>query len=185
MNVYDFDGTIYSGDSTVDFFKYVLKSNPLLLRYLPKQLWGALLFAIGRIDKTVFKEYFFCFLTAIDTEKSVEAFWDRNQDRIYAWYLQQKREDDIIISASPEFLLAPVCRRLGVGCLLASRVDARSGAFKGENCRGEEKVRRLELACGAVHVEAFYSDSLSDSPLARIAEKAYLVQKGCVKEWEL
>lgn len=183
MNVYDFDGTIYRGDSTVDFFGYAVRKNPLLLRYLPKQLWGFLLFALKRIDKTALKEYFFCFLPAIDIEKTVEEFWDLNQDRIYAWYLQQKREDDIVISASPEFLLLPICERLGIGHLLASRVNTADGTFVGENCRGQEKVRRLVAEYGITRVEAFYSDSLSDLPLASIAEKAYLVKRGRVSKW--
>ena len=37
MNVYDFDGTIYDGDSTVDFFLHALKRNPSVLLHLPKQ----------------------------------------------------------------------------------------------------------------------------------------------------
>ena len=31
MNVYDFDKTIYSHDSTVDFFKFLAKRQPLAL----------------------------------------------------------------------------------------------------------------------------------------------------------
>lgn len=46
MNVYDFDGTIYNGDSTIDFFLYALKRNPSVLRYLPKQVWGFVLYGI-------------------------------------------------------------------------------------------------------------------------------------------
>ena len=59
MNVYDFDGTIYEGDSTVDFFLYALKNRPSVLRYLPKQICGFILYAAKRIDKTKLKEYFF------------------------------------------------------------------------------------------------------------------------------
>ena len=31
MNVYDFDDTIYAGDSTVDFFFYCLKKKPAIV----------------------------------------------------------------------------------------------------------------------------------------------------------
>ena len=37
MNVYDFDKTIYNGDSTLDFYIFSIKKNLLLLRYFPKQ----------------------------------------------------------------------------------------------------------------------------------------------------
>ncbi len=52
-----------------------------------------------------------------------------------------RKEDDVIISASPEFLLRPICNRLGIRHLIASRVDARSGAYDGQNCAtGREGV---------------------------------------------
>ena len=35
MNVYDFDGTIYDGDSTLDFWYFCLKKHPQILLYLP------------------------------------------------------------------------------------------------------------------------------------------------------
>ena len=36
MNVYDFDETIYDGDSTVDFVKYSIIHQPKVLIYFPK-----------------------------------------------------------------------------------------------------------------------------------------------------
>ena len=35
MNVYDFDDTIYDGDSNADFFKDLIMKYPSLLRYAP------------------------------------------------------------------------------------------------------------------------------------------------------
>lgn len=58
MNVYDFDGTIYNGDSTIDFFLYALKRKPSILLHIPKQAWGFILNKAGRIDKTRFKDFF-------------------------------------------------------------------------------------------------------------------------------
>lgn len=183
MNVYDFDGTIYSGDSTVDFFRYALRRAPSLLRYLPKQLWGFVLYGTKRIDKTEFKEYFFSFLPAINAKELTEAFWDRNQHKILDWYRRQQKEDDIVISASPDFLLRPICDKLGIHTLIASAVDPETGRFTGKNCRGPEKVRRLEAEYGITHIDCFYSDSLSDLPLAELADSAFLVQKGVITEW--
>jgi HAD superfamily phosphoserine phosphatase-like hydrolase len=184
MNVYDFDGTIYAGDSTVDFFLFALKCNPSLICYVPRQAWGFLLYGLKRISKTELKEYFFSFLSGLDAEKLAEDFWNQNQHRIYKWYLDQQQPDDIIISASPKFLLQPICNRLGIHHLIASKVDPETGMFAGENCRGQEKVRRLESEYNVNHIDSFYSDSLSDRPLAGIADKAFLVDKGIVREWK-
>lgn len=184
MNVYDFDGTIYSGDSTVDFFLYVLKHRPSLICYVPKQAFGFLLYGLKRISKTKLKEYFFSFLSGIDAEKLAEDFWDQNQNKIFAWYFNQQKQDDIVISASPRFLLQPICGRLGIRHLIASEVDPKTGTFAGENCRGQEKVQRLASEYNVIHIDSFYSDSRSDLPLARIADKAFFVDKGTVREWK-
>lgn len=184
MNVYDFDGTIYDGDSTVDFFLFALKRNPSLICYVPRQIWGFLLYGLKQISKTELKEYFFNFLSGIHAEKLTEDFWDQNRHKIYKWYLDQQQPDDIIISASPEFLLQPICSRLGICHLIASEVDPETGMFTGENCRGQEKVQRLESEYNVNHIDTFYSDSLSDWPLAEIADKAFWVDKGIVREWK-
>ena len=105
------------------------------------------------------------------------------QDRLQAdlknicpWYLAQKRPDDLIISASPEFLLRPAARAVGFA-LLASPVEQATGLYKGENCHGAEKVRRFREAYGDAPVEGFWSDSRSDTPMAELAERAFLVTK--------
>ena len=184
MNVYDFDGTIYNGDSTVDFFLYALKRNPAVLTRLPKQAWGFILYATRRIDKTKLKEYFFSFLAVINVKDVTESFWNKNQHKIFDWYLKQQKPDDIIISASPHFLLQPICNRLGIHHLISSDVDPITGRFSGENCHGREKVERLALEYNVTHIDNFYSDSHSDLPLARIADRAFWVDNGVVKEWK-
>lgn len=184
MNVYDFDGTIYNGDSTIDFYLYTLKKNPLILKYAPKQALGFMLYAIKQIKKTQLKEYFFSFLKGITAEKLVEGFWNENEHKIYQWYLNQKKSDDIIISASPEFLLKPICNRIEVEKLLATKVEISSGNIEGENCYGHEKLRRLKEEWNIVKIDEFYSDSLSDLPLADIAEKAFYVSKGTISKWD-
>lgn len=183
MNVYDFDKTIYAGDSTVDFFKYSLKKNPGIIKFMPGQISGVVKYAFKKIDKTQMKERFFCFLNEIDAENLVNEFWEINNIKIYKWYTDQMRKDDIIISASPEFLLKPICGKLGIENLIASKVDPGTGKFSGENCRGEEKVRRLKAEFDIDRIDEFYSDSVSDLPLAKIADKAFLIKNGTPEKW--
>lgn len=181
MNVYDFDKTVFPVDSTVDFWKYCVRHWPKCLRRLP----GALPFALGWKLKLCtlddFKGRFYRFLRDIP-EDAVVRYWDENIGRVYPWYLQQKQDDDVIISASPEFSIQEACRRLGVRCL-ASPVDARTGELQGKNCRAEEKTRRLDEEIPDAHIEKFYSDSLSDTPLAVRAEAAFLIKKGVPTPW--
>ena len=184
MNAYDFDHCIYAGDCTIDFYRFCLKRKPALLRYLPRQIWGFLLFAFAFISKTEFKERFFCFLQGVDDlQNTLDAFWATHKEKIYGWFFERRSDNELIISASPEFLLQPVCQALGVKQLIASRVDPKTGKFTGENCYGAEKPKRLAEETGIQSVETFYSDSLSDSPMAQIAQTSYIVRKGELTPW--
>ena len=177
MNVYDFDGTIYRGDSSVDFYVYCILRYPWLICFLPYQIWGILLYKIGLTSKEREKSAFFSFLKLIpDVEGIVAKFWRRNTGRIAVWYQCQKNESDVVISASPEFLLRPACSMLGLQNLIASEVNPSNGDFLGKNCYGGEKVRRFREMFPKAKIDSFYSDSRSDSPMAAIAGKAYLVK---------
>ena len=186
MNVYDFDGTIFKGDSTRAFWAYCLKRAPLLVRYLPGQCFAALRYLLGRTDKEAFKQAFFSYLQGVPAvEEWVEDFWRTHMGRFQPWYLAQKQPGDLIISASPEFLLAPACRRLGVCPPIASRVDAQTGRTLGPNCKGAEKVTRLRQQYPGAVIENFYSDSSSDASLARLAQKAYFVKGSKRTLWKI
>lgn len=183
MNVYDFDNTIYKGDSTRDFYFYTLKKNPLILKYLPKQAYYFIRFAVGNITKTEFKEKFYVFFKSIkNIDSFVESFWKVHKKNIKRWYFDIQRQDDYIISASPFFLLKPICDELCIKNLYASNVDKLTGKYDGINCWGEEKVRRLREVTDE-QVEDFYSDSYSDDPLAQIANSAYLVKGDRIVKW--
>ena len=183
MNIYDFDGTIYSGDSTFDFYFYALGKKPSLVRFWPKQAVAFSLYALKKISKTQMKERFYSFLTGIDAEAMLEDYWDTHEKNIFPYYRDQQREDDIIISASPEFLLKPICKRLGIQYLMASRVDSKTGKYTGKNCWGPEKVIRLKDQMDIDHCDKFFSDSHSDQPLADIADEAFLIEKGKIVPW--
>lgn len=175
MNVYDFDQTIYDGDSTIDFIKYCLKRKPSLTISLLGGVGTFVLYLFHRRTKTQSKEKFYAMFQKIDRmDDWVADFWNGHIKNIKQWYLDQQKPDDVIISASPAFLLRPVCSRLGIRRLEASRVNPRTGRYTGVNCYGEEKVRRFQAAYQG-EIDAFYSDSSSDLPLARLAKTAYLV----------
>lgn len=184
MNVYDFDETIYDGDSTRDFYFYCLKKFPSVIKFLPYQAFYFVLFVFGFITKTQFKEKFYIFFTAVkNIDNAVDDFWQTHKSGIKKWYIENQKEDDIIISASPTFLLAPICKTLGIKHLIASDADRLTGKYNGENCYGEEKVNRLKKYSSEFEIENFYSDSLSDSPLAYLAKSAYIVDGDTLIDW--
>lgn len=186
MNIYDFDNTIYKGDSTADFYLYCLKKHPGIFLNFPSLFIAFTKYYIFKKgNKTQFKEKMYLFLTHCDTEKDVEEFWKIKIKNIKHWYKLQQREDDLIISASPEFLLTTPCKMLGINYLIASKVDPHTGKYNGENCHGQEKVHRFykEYPKDTI-VEEFYSDSYSDTPLAELAVKSFMVKGDKISEWE-
>lgn len=183
MNVYDWDKTIYDGDSSIDFYKYCLKRFPKIVRFWPRQAKAAAAYKSGKITKTEMKTIFYEYFTAIPKiDQVVIDFWKEHNRNIKEWYLEQKREDDLIISASPEFLLEPIAKELGIQ-LIASDVDKLTGKNRRENCYGSEKVNRMKELYDLSEMEDFYSDSYSDDPLAQHAKQSFLVIKNQLKPW--
>lgn len=184
MNVYDFDKTIYSKDTTAQFYLWCLKRYPVIVKRWPKTVVAAIKMLLKRCDKTAFKDVFMRFLQDIPSpEEELEAFWNENIGLIHKWYLKQQRDDDVVITASPVDFVRPACRRLNIRCVLGSPVDLKTGRYQGRNCHGEEKVRAFLNAFPGAAVENFYSDSDNDSPMAQMAEKAYKVHGEKVTVW--
>ena len=93
MNVYDFDKTIYDGDSSVDFYLFCLRKYPKILKVILKQIYGILAGSLGIISREKMKELYFSFLVELPyIDKTVEQFWEYKQHRIKLWYLNQKKQ---------------------------------------------------------------------------------------------
>lgn len=186
MNVYDFDGTIYDGDSTIDFYIYCLMRYPRILKATWQQITGTLLYVFGKIDKTAWKEAFFSFVKFLpDIDQIINQFCNDHGKKIADWYRIKKRQDDVIISASPYFLVEPFCRREGITRVIATKVDKFSGKILGKNCKGKEKVIRFRECYDLSEIDSFFSDSRSDEPIARYAKKSYYVKGNKIKRWDL
>lgn len=184
MNVFDFDNTIFDGDSTYRFFRFCLKHHPKVLLYLPRIGFAALKYYTFHIGtKTRFKERMYTFLKACDVKSDVPAFWKENLPRVKSFYKEIHRDDDVIISASPEFLLKPLEDALHI-TVIASRVSPTDGKTNGENCYHAEKVRRFREVFPDAKINDFYSDSYSDEPLALLADRAFIVEEERLISWD-
>lgn len=186
MNVYDFDGTIYDGDSTRDFIVFCAAHYPAVIARFPGAIAALCAYALGRLSRDEAKGRCLHVLAAVpDLTRAVSKFWDRSMPKVMRWYIDQRESDDLVISASPDFLVDEACRRLEIRGPIATLVDVHTMGMLTPNCRGEEKVRRLSAELPDARIEAFYSDSVSDEPIARIAQRAYLVCRGKISPWHL
>lgn len=175
MNVYDFDGTIYPTDCSIDFCLWCMKRHPKMwFTFFPKAVKNVILRKMGKVTEATMQREFFGYLTMVDDfDEQIERYWDKNEKKIASWYMAQKRPDDLIISASPNCVIEPIANRLGVR-FMATDFDREYGVFLNKMKYAKEKARYI-IDQGFPMIENFYSDSLADTPLALLAEKAHLV----------
>ena len=177
MNVYDFDGTIFYTDCTIKFAFWCMHRHPkLYFTYFPKIMFNLAEYKSGKIQNHLMQRKLFSFLTMVDDfDVQIEKFWNKYEKRISAWYLAQKKPDDLIISASPTCIIEPIAKRLGVQ-FMASEYDREYGVFLDNLMYAKEKAKYI-TDHGFPIIENFYSDSLADTPLALLADHAHLVTK--------
>ena len=102
INVYDFDGTIYDGDSSVDFYLFCLKKKIKIIRRLPSFGFNIIFYLFKRISKEQLKGNYFSFLNDFDNIDSViNEFWSKYKNKIKKFYIDKDHKNDFIISASP------------------------------------------------------------------------------------
>ena len=183
MNGYDFDKTIYKKDSSTEFFLYMIFTRFYLLVFAPWFLLVLALYGTKLISKKTTKECLFFFIPWYSNiDKIVNKFWEKKANQIQEWYTIQKKDDDVIISASLAFLIKPVMEMLNIKNWIATNFSVKTGKIYGDNCYGEAKLVEFLRVYGSQPMNAFYSDSLSDLPMMKYADKAYLVDGDNIKE---
>ena len=175
MNVYDFDGTIFSSDCSIGFCIWCMNRHPKLwFTFAPKAIGNLIRKNRGKMPEYLMQREFFGYLKLIDDfDYQIKRYWDKNEKKISAWYLAQKKPDDLIISASPTCIIEPIAKRLGVN-FMATEFDREYGVFLHNLMYAQEKAQYM-IDHGFPVIENFYFDSLADTPLALCAEKAHLV----------
>jgi len=177
LNGYDFDKTIYDGDCLVDFYFYTIIRRPFMLLVLPVHFVMLLLYLVKIIPRKRIKELLMFQLRFYkNKQKLIKNFWKDYIFKIKNWYLNQKKEDDIIITASPEFLVKPVCEKLYVKNIIGTEMNMDTQKITGKNCYGKEKVLRFQKQFPNIKLKEFYSDSLSDLPMMEASQKGILVK---------
>lgn len=184
VDIYDFDHTIFPMDSGSRFFIYCILHYPWILIFAPFQIIMALLLVIKLINFTTFKKYFFCFVMLVPLNHAVKKFWDKHEKEEFEWFKQRKRHA-VVISASPDFLLKEIQKRLGFETLICTKHNPKTGAIIGNNCRDEEKVRLFRDKFPNATVIDVYSDSLNhDKPIFSLGKRCIHIVKGVQKEFK-
>lgn len=181
MNVFDFDNTIYDGESTLDLFFFYIVRKPWLIKHLPTVLKAFARYKKGGVSLNEIIERYVPMvekdaLRVFDFENDPKEFWDGHMKKIKPLYNELRSDDDLIITASPDFSIDEICRRLGIKRYLASRVNTQTGKIEFVNIR-QNKINAFMQEYAGETIERFYTDSPeNDAPLIELANEAYLVK---------
>ena len=177
LNVYDFDDTIYDGDSCRDIVKYGLRKHPFItLRALRKANALNKEYEKGLVSFDKVKETLLSFIFEIrNYPKFINKFVSSHMKKIKPFYNSRKTEHDLIASASYELWISIFARNLGVKYVIATKTDT-DGHIAGPNCKGEEKARKIKQLFPNAKIASAYSDSSVDIPILELASVAYVVE---------
>lgn len=187
---FDFDGTLTTRDSVVPFLRRFVARPSVVLRSLQQarhMVGGAIAKDRDRLRIAATRAT----LTGVEFDRvrrvgaafAAELLTSRLRDDTtarLAWH-RDKGHRIVLVSASYDVYLHDVATALGVEAVLATRleVDAAgrcTGELVGANCRGPEKVRRLEHWFESVGLERAqvrlwaYGDSAGDTELLASAD---------------
>ncbi|MGE4503344.1 MAG: HAD family hydrolase [Thiomicrospira sp.] len=188
LALFDFDGTLTTKDSLGDFILHAFGK--------PKTLIGSIIlsptlagYALGLIENSQAKQQVINYFFRAKTPQQMQHLGQRYaRERIPAilrpaglqklqWH-QQQGHQIVIVSASAECWLKPWTDAQGYA-LLATRLEVKqnklTGAYQGQNCHGEEKVRRIQQAYDLTQYAQIYAygDTEGDKPMLALADHAY------------
>ena len=193
MAAFDFDGTLTTADSLIAFIRFTHGRCRLLWGLFRHAHW-LLLMIFGFYPNWKAKEKVFAhFYKGTRYEQFTQ--WGRDfadvaekmQDSQTIETLQQHLAEGhtvCVVTASVDEWVRPVCERMGVNIVLATRIEVSSdgsltGRFLSPNCYGSQKVARLMEVFPQRHTYQLhaYGDSRGDNELLAFAEKSFRIDR--------
>lgn len=186
LAAFDLDGTLTRRDTLMPFLLRVIGRERTYRALLASSLPLARAAALGGPHrdraKAVVLQRVFGGLSWAALAEAAESFADDVVARALHpgmrarvdWHREQGHEL-VLVSASPELYVTPIGRRLGFDAVLATRLEVDAdgrltGRILGTNCRGPEKVVRLQEWRGGDLVVAYaYGDSAGDREMLALA----------------
>ena len=186
---FDFDGTITTKDTFVPFLFLAFGRRRVSAAFVGLG-WQALCVVLGISSRDRLKEKIVTRLFAGESALRLQRVGEDHARRVQSWvraaasrrisWHKERGHRLVLVSASLDLYLENVAEALGFDDLLCTRPSVKQNVFdgflKGGNCRGPEKVRRLQALLGNLkdHELYAYGDSEGDRDMLAAADHAYL-----------
>lgn len=185
MNVFDFDNTIYRGESPVDFAFFLLRTHKRVYLYLPSIFYNSVKYKLCLVSREKLEETLNHYLKTFPLGKEelvhlIAQFWKEHAHKLDKNMLRRIQPEDIIISAGPGILIEGIRHLLKTENLIATEIDFDRKKVIYYNFR-ENKVKRFYELFGKKRIHRFYTDSYNDKALMDISDRVFLVKKGNIR----
>ena len=155
---FDFDDTLAHGDSILPFLLYCIRKRISPRRQLVKAAGAFLYWKLRPSRASRAKSATLSFLKGRSADEMLDVarafFRDEYLPRFYQdgltelWSLRSQGMKLVVVSASPDVYMRALPEFMPLDAVLSTRCevggDGRYTGQVGENCKGEEKVRRIE-----------------------------------------
>ncbi len=191
---FDFDDTLSKGDSIFPFLLYCIRRGLAPRRQLFKAAAGFLRWKIQPSSGRAVKEMTLSFIKDRTVEEmdgiSRDFFRDVQQKFFFEdaapelFRLREQGAKIIVVSASSDLYMRILPEFLPVDAVISTVCEVKDGKYTGKigkNCKGEEKVRRINawLDTQGLSIDreksSGYGDSPSDAYMMRLTARANLV----------
>lgn len=185
---FDFDVTITSRDTFVPFLKLAFGSARLRCAFIALAFEAAKV-VLGMSDRDRFKALLIRKLFLGQSTERLQQAGELHARQVMKWvrpaalariaWHRQRGDRLVMVSASLDLYLEPVARLLGFDDLLCTRESRADllfdGAMQGRNCRGPEKVARLQALLGPLgNFDVYaYGDSDGDKEMLQVANHPF------------
>lgn len=191
---FDFDDTLAKGDSIFPFLLYCIKRGYAPKSQLLKAAAGFLRWKLQPSSGRAVKEWTLSFIkgrTVEEMDELARDFFRNVQQKFFfedaapeLFRLRELGTKIVIVSASSDLYMKVLPEFLPVDAVISTTCETMNGCYTGKigkNCKGEEKVRRIQewLDAQGLSVDkeksAGYGDSPSDAPMLLLTGSPNLV----------
>jgi len=186
MNVYDFDNTIYDGESTIDFFFFVVKKKKIAMIATPIFIFAFIMYKSRLLTINCLSKTIGLFSKAMvkyndDMIKYINEFWNENSHKLKPLFLDMLNEEDVIITCLPDFMIDIIKEKLKTENIICTKINKETGELE-LLCFKNNKVFEFQKQYPDIKINKFYTDSFNDISFMKLAKETYIVKKDKIKK---